>query len=105
MNVSLRLRQNRDIIQVSDTKIHLKSGQTYDFDHVFFGQNSQLYDSFCKPIVKKVLSGKNQTILVYGHSTSGKRYTLFGSKEDEGLIYRSIEEVLQINENVTINYF
>lgn len=50
----------------------------FAFDHVFNENVTQLdvYDKTVKPLISKVVSGFNCTVLAYGQTGTGKTYTI-----------------------------
>lgn len=44
-------------------------------------------------MVSYFLDGFNATILAYGMSSSGKTSTLFGYKDNEGIIIKAIDDI------------
>lgn len=114
INVSVRFKPipsvshpKEDPIIILDTSsgvIGLESHQ-FIFDRVFSGDSSQpeIFDSIAKNAVEWVSQGYNSTIFVYGSTSTGKSYTMFGNengnKEERGIIPRSCELLFQIINN------
>ena len=67
----------------------------FTFDAVFAPSITQrkLYDVCSAPVVASVLEGFNGTIFAYGQTSSGKTYTMKGTKSDPGVIPRSLAEI------------
>jgi len=62
--------------------------ETMTFDHVF-SEESTTRDIFQLQILDKIkdaLDGVNVTVLAYGQTSSGKTYTMQGSKQEPGII-------------------
>ncbi|KAG2379500.1 hypothetical protein C9374_006617 [Naegleria lovaniensis] len=68
---------------------------SYTFDHVYDQQSSTelIYSEMCKHIVIASVRGYNGTIFAYGQTSSGKTFTMKGSKDLEGIIPLSIRDV------------
>lgn len=72
---------------------------THTFDHISHGtaphQNTQkaLYESVAKAHVAAAMDGYNAVVFAYGQTASGKSHTLTGSKEEPGIIPRSMKDV------------
>ena len=49
---------------------------------------SEIYDALGKPIVSSAWQGYNGCIFAYGQTSSGKTYTMMGTKRDPGIIPR-----------------
>ncbi|CAG8470449.1 3608_t:CDS:2 [Funneliformis mosseae] len=72
--------------------------RSYTFDHVFGPETTQkeIYDKAVMNLVDKFLEGNNVTLLAYGHTSSGKTYTIGSAdnssltQEAKGMIPRSI---------------
>ena len=67
----------------------------YKFDRVFSENSNQkeIYDS-SSFLVKNIFDGYNSTILTYGSVGTGKSYTMIGTKEQPGILYRVISDIL-----------
>lgn len=87
----------------------------FGFDHVF-GQTAtqeEVFDAVGRPLVEKMLSGFNCSLLAYGQSGNGKTYTMGldgqseieNSPKDAGIIIRtlrSIFEAVQEGDSVSV---
>jgi hypothetical protein len=71
--------------------------KTHTYTNTFGPQTSQsdFFSAVGKPALDDLWQGMNATILAYGPRGSGKRFTTFGSKKDEGLIPRMSNELFQ----------
>lgn len=54
-------------------------------------------------VIERSISGKDTTIITYGHTSSGKSYTLYGSKSEKGLCQLMIGDLLKLT-NIDSNY-
>ncbi|CAE7352846.1 KIF3B [Symbiodinium natans] len=70
---------------------------TFSFDHVYDQVASQpeVYTNTARTSVMSALDGYNATILAYGPTGTGKTYTMEGSRQDGGIIPRSMEDIFQ----------
>nr|XP_042904417.1 kinesin heavy chain isoform X17 [Parasteatoda tepidariorum] len=89
----------------SKSILHLSSGRIYTFDKIFdsCSSQSQIYNEVAKPIVFNVLSGYNGAILVYGHTSSDKAYTMEGvafGNEKSGIIPRIAHDIFSHTESL-----
>ena len=66
---------------------------SYQFDKVFDPKTTQqtIFQQLCLPLLKDVLKGFHSTIFAYGATGAGKTHTITGTKQDPGLIYRSLD--------------
>ncbi|CAL8105361.1 unnamed protein product [Orchesella dallaii] len=80
-----------------EAKRIVPNSSTYTYDHVFTQstQTQQVYDKVVSPIVKQAFKGFNGTILCYGQTSSGKTHTLYGSKDDKGIILLFADHLFQ----------
>ncbi|KAM3861530.1 uncharacterized protein ACN63O_014984 [Diretmus argenteus] len=71
--------------------------KSFGFDRVFSAEEStnQLYQDFAKPLVVSAVEGYNGTIFAYGQTSSGKTFTMMGSKHAPGVIPLAMEEVFR----------
>lgn len=64
--------------------------QVFSFDQVCDEQTTQqkMYDMVARNTLQDLFRGFNGTILAYGQTGAGKSHTMFGTKEDPGIIPR-----------------
>ena len=64
----------------------------FTFDQVFSENqsNSEIFSQVVDTIVSHFLKGYNTTIFAYGMTSAGKTFTMFGNKDDPGIILLSI---------------
>jgi len=77
----------------------------YKFNYIL-GQNSQQNDVYkysASFLVNNIFEGFNSTLFTYGSTGSGKTYTMMGTDNNPGLIFRSINQILNIMESNGIN--
>jgi len=70
-------------------------GKKWHYDHVFGNHcnNEFVFNTLAKPLVASALEGYNTVLFMYGQTSSGKTFTLFGSDDTRGLVDHSLEEV------------
>ena len=75
----------------------------FGFTKVFSPSSNQndLYLEAAQPIVQSAIHGYSGTIFAYGPTGSGKTYTMRGDKENPGIIYRCMEELLMKSHGIT----
>lgn len=97
-SASFRLNLTGQTIEIGD--------HTFAFDQVFgppVGQET-VFNSIAKNAVDWVCQGYNATVFVYGATSSGKSYSMFGTKDDPGIIPRcctALFDRINNNEDVT----
>ncbi|XP_067009288.1 chromosome-associated kinesin KIF4B [Anabrus simplex] len=94
-NIVLREPSHPNVISIKNHK--------FSFDHVFIDDNQQtVYSELMEPIVEKFLEGFNCSVMAYGHTGTGKTYTMgtdvqAHGTESAGLITRSMETIFERN--------
>lgn len=85
------------IDECDDTDKQALLAKVFHLDHVFSPSSSQLdvYNTFLKPTVEDFLAGYNGTAMAYGHTTSGKTYTMFGDHGRIGLAQHALTEIME----------
>ncbi|CAE7235023.1 cdkal1 [Symbiodinium natans] len=83
----------------SRVELSLREGpaQVFEFDSVFRPDVPQqvveeIFED-CRDLAQSAVDGHNVTVMTYGQTGAGKTYTLFGSKDQEGLVQYMIREV------------
>ncbi|KAJ3102762.1 kinesin-like protein Klp5 [Phlyctochytrium planicorne] len=69
----------------------------YAFDKVF-GEGStqqEVFEGTTKPLIDDVLDGYNATVFAYGATGCGKTFTITGTEEDPGIIFRTMRELFR----------
>ncbi|KAM9704226.1 centromere-associated protein E isoform 2-T2 [Menidia menidia] len=71
--------------------------KSFSFDRVFTAEEStnQLYQAIAKPLVVSTVEGYNGTIFAYGQTSSGKTFTMMGTKKIPGVMPLAVEDVFQ----------
>lgn len=72
-----------------------RTGQSFNFDHVFsMGSSQEEVYSNIEDLVQSALDGYRVCIFSYGQTGSGKTHTMTGDHTDEGIIPRSVRQIL-----------
>ncbi|CAK0814175.1 unnamed protein product [Prorocentrum cordatum] len=70
----------------------------YTFDAVFLpGTQVEVFED-CKDLVQSAVDGYNVTLFAYGQTGAGKTFTMHGTKEEEGVAPRTIQELYRVME-------
>ncbi|XP_067141654.1 centromere-associated protein E-like [Centruroides vittatus] len=96
-----KVENKNTIIQVDNTG-KLVPNCSYTFDRVFNVNESNvcIYEEICLPIVNSVMEGINGTIFAYGQTSSGKTYTMVGTRDNPGIIFFTINSIFDTIENM-----
>ncbi|GAB1607646.1 hypothetical protein Ahia01_001048500 [Argonauta hians] len=94
--------ENR-IISAVDATNH----QSYMFDRVYdnYAETADIYHETVKPIICASMEGFNGTIFAYGQTSSGKTYTMSGTKESQGIIPMAMETMFAAIDNAPNRQF
>lgn len=86
------------------------AGKQFTVDRVF-GQDSSQDSIFREvaPLVESILDGYKICVFAYGQTGSGKTYTMQGPDQDRGLVYRALDSIDRLSqelrqEGFTIEY-
>lgn len=85
-----KLVTTKTSIQLHDSIFH--------FDSVFNSVNQQTIYDLSKNAVDWVCQGYNATIFVYGATSSGKSYTMFGTDQEQGITPRACRDMFDMIE-------
>ena len=79
---------NTELTQATLVDSNANNIRTTRFDRVFPTSCAQkeIFECIGLPAVKDVISGTNYTILAYGHTGTGKTYTIQGNQQVQGSI-------------------
>ncbi|KAM3140687.1 hypothetical protein pb186bvf_007285 [Paramecium bursaria] len=95
--------QEEQNYKILDNSIFIDN-QIFTFDQVFQEcTQQQVYESITQQTIIDGLNGINGTIIAYGQTGSGKTYTMLGTKQDEGLVIRSMQQVLKSNQQIFLS--
>ncbi|CAH2091737.1 unnamed protein product [Euphydryas editha] len=77
-------------------------GPCYTFDKVYNKDTNtcDVYNDIAKPIVEAATAGFNGTIFAYGQTSSGKTYTMTGTKNAPGIIPLAVINLFDIIKNI-----
>ena len=79
-----------------------REGGDYRYDNVFspHDQNSRVYDSAAKRLVRRVMEGYHGTVFAYGMTGTGKTFSMQGTASSPGVIPLAITDIFSyIREN------
>ncbi|KAI8086374.1 kinesin motor domain-containing protein, partial [Halteromyces radiatus] len=70
-----------------------RAPERYRFTKIFTENVSQqeFFDKTTLPLIKDVLKGENALIFAYGVTNSGKTYSIMGTRQDTGLLPRTLD--------------
>jgi hypothetical protein len=60
-----------------------------------------VFERTTQPLLRHVLDGFNATVFAYGATGCGKTYTITGTEENPGIIYRTMHELYRLIESVS----
>ena len=94
INTKLIIDEKQGIVNIS---LENNASQQFIFDNVFNSYTSQefMFDTIAKNNIDWVIQGYNSSIFTYGPTSSGKTFTMFGSKDDLGIIPRTCEYIFK----------
>jgi kinesin family protein 5 len=92
LNSELIIDEKQSIVNISNEN---NIQQQFIFDNVFNSYTSQefIFDTIAKNNINWVIQGYNSSIFTYGPTSSGKTFTMFGTKDDLGIIPRTCEYI------------
>ena len=75
----------------------------WPYDHIFGdnSDNSYIFEQVGTKLVDAALEGYNTVMFMYGQTSSGKTFTLFGSDKVPGLVQYTMERVYNLTKNST----
>lgn len=80
--------------------IRLSPPLSFTFDAVYDTSNTKvIYDELVSPVIEHTLKGLNATVFAYGQTSSGKTYTIQGSKEEPGIIPLSMIHIFRSSQH------
>ena len=92
--------KNEKGLEVTATKEY-----NYKFNYILDqkSQQNDVYQYSTSFLVNNIFEGFNSTLFSYGSTGSGKTYTMMGTETNPGIVFRSINHILNIMENNGIN--
>ncbi|KAI8374523.1 kinesin motor domain-containing protein [Radiomyces spectabilis] len=81
-------------------KTRNRAPERYKFTKIFTEEVTQkdFFDKTTLPLIEDVLKGENALIFAYGVTNSGKTYSIMGTKEDTGLLPRTLDVIFNSTE-------
>jgi len=72
-----------------------KEGVDYHFDNVFgtYDDNTTVYNSAAKRLVRRVMEGYHGTVFAYGMTGTGKTFSMQGTATNAGIIPKAITDI------------
>lgn len=72
-----------------------KEGGEYYYDNVFASKddNSKVYDSCARRLVRRVMEGFHGTVFAYGMTGTGKTFSMQGTGSSPGVIPRAVQDI------------
>lgn len=100
---SLAFQQKQHLTCVegeSNSQILIDSGveeRSFTFDYVAspLATQSDVWENVGLEVTKNVFDGFNGTIIAYGQTGSGKTHTVFGNRENKGIVPRALKAIWQ----------
>jgi len=96
--------QSKVCLQFSDDKMTIQvennDGDTnkFMFDTTFNpGSQNDIFKEL-KELIQSVYDGYNVTVFAYGQTGSGKTFTMYGPKDNIGVVPKSIKEIMRLKE-------
>jgi hypothetical protein len=91
--------QDEIVISRIGREIVKLDNKEFVFDHVFGPTTTQeeVYEEI-EPNIMSVLEGIHACIFAYGQTSSGKTYTMSGTRSDRGINYRAIETLFTLRD-------
>ena len=79
----------------TEIKVTKEKQTSFEFDQIFDenSSQSQVYEKVSYNLIDQIKEGYNATILTYGASGTGKSYTIYGSGDEFGIIFRIIKDL------------
>lgn len=98
----IRPTEKHCAIKYDETSICIDE-KVYSLDHVYNTKCTQqeVYDEI-KPEIEAVMEGYNICVFAFGQTGSGKTFTMSGNDENEGLIFKSINEFKMISDSLRL---
>eukprot|EP00106_Octopus_bimaculoides_P009431 XP_014776873.1 PREDICTED: centromere-associated protein E-like [Octopus bimaculoides] len=83
------------------------NNQPYMFDRVYDcnDNTADIYHETVEPIICATMEGFNGTIFAYGQTSSGKTYTMSGTKEEKGIIPMAMKSMFDAIDNAPSRQF
>jgi hypothetical protein len=90
--ICVHLKSDGQSVKLIQDKFH---NRMFKVDHTFAltASQTEVYNIAVKPLVTDVLKGFNGTSIVYGQTSSGKTYTMFGNENKLGMARFAISDI------------
>ena len=82
-------------------KTLLSNAKLYEYDNIYFDENlNQIYSDSLKSKILNLFNGNNTIFFSFGIKNSGKKFSVFGNKNNKGLLNYVLNCLFSINEKV-----
>ena len=92
-----------DTVQQSASTTHVQ-GRThsYTLDRVYCPSSTtaEMYSNSLRPIVQSAMDGYHASIFAYGQTSTGKTFTMSGTKESPGIVPLAVEDCFSLIETL-----
>mmetsp|Transcript_15844 Transcript_15844/g.43360 ORF Transcript_15844/g.43360 Transcript_15844/m.43360 type:complete len:766 (+) Transcript_15844:68-2365(+) len=68
----------------------------FKFNRVFTDETQEELFEDCRDLIQSAVDGRNVAIFSYGQTGSGKTYTMYGTRDDEGIALRAASEIFSV---------
>lgn len=84
------IEDQEDVLRVNRSR-----ERQFTFDMVFDPRTTQqdVYEKTTKSLLNGVLNGYNATVFSYGATGAGKTYTMLGTEEEPGIMFRTLHDL------------
>eukprot|EP01084_Bolivina_argentea_P037290 68970_1 len=93
---AINLNQDTNTVKIQDHKKSYK----FNYDKIYDSNSTQnnIFQDII-PFINNALNGDNISILCYGQTGSGKTFTMQGTNQNKGILFRAMQHIL--NDNTT----
>ena len=82
-------------------KTLLSNAKLYEYDNIYFDENlNELYSDSIKSKILNLFNGNNTIFFSFGIKNSGKKFSVFGNKNNKGLLNYVLNSLFSINEKL-----
>jgi len=98
-------QSDSEVLQSNDSfSLEVPQAGSFSYDGVFLpGTQAEVFED-CRDLIQSAVDGHNVTIFAYGQTGAGKTYTMYGTREQEGIAPRSIMELFEIVDRIHKRY-
>jgi len=82
-------------------KTLLSNAKLYEYDNIYFDENlNQLYSDSIKSKILNLFNGNNTIFFSFGIKNSGKKFSVFGNKNNKGILNYVLNCLFSINDKL-----